>query len=558
MSARPVLCLSMRFLDRQFHGRRDGGKPEWPPSPMRLFQALVATAGRLEPAGLSETTVAALEWLESREPPTIFAPIAFVTTGRRLSVPNNAMDVVARAWSRGNDSEKGDADPRRHRAMKTVRPMWLRGDTVRFLWSADPNDLSLERHRGALGQLIRHVSSLGWGVDVVVGDLAISTEQDPALDERWSCNEGDSDDGLRVPVPGTLAELRRRYEAFATRIGPDGFTAPPPLSCFKVAGYRRATDPAPLPFAVFDLLRPDAPGFRAFDPIHKGLTVAGMFRHATSRAARSAGWSDQRIARCVLGHGESPGSSHVPSGPKRFAYLPLASIEPRGPGREAVGRIRRVLLTTFDSTARAEVDWTLQALSAQELVDEHDQSTVALVARAQAGDRVVLRYTAAASNWVTVTPVILPGYDDPDHLSRKMSREGITAAERQALLERLSTRTEGLIRKAMLHCGLTETLAATAVVEWSKVGFIAGVQHANRYGVPDHLRRFPRYHVRLQFRDSHGMPLDVPGPLCMGGGRFYGIGLFASDERGENRPPVPLDDSTSEEALPPAEIGADD
>jgi CRISPR-associated protein Csb2 len=36
------LCLSAIFLDAEFHGRRDGGEPEWPPSPLRLFQALVA------------------------------------------------------------------------------------------------------------------------------------------------------------------------------------------------------------------------------------------------------------------------------------------------------------------------------------------------------------------------------------------------------------------------------------------------------------------------------------------------------------------------------------
>jgi hypothetical protein len=29
-------CLSIRFLDMAFHGRRDGNQPEWPPSPLRL------------------------------------------------------------------------------------------------------------------------------------------------------------------------------------------------------------------------------------------------------------------------------------------------------------------------------------------------------------------------------------------------------------------------------------------------------------------------------------------------------------------------------------------
>jgi CRISPR-associated protein Csb2 len=223
-----------------------------------------------------------------------------------------------------------------------------------------------------------------------------------------------------------------------------------------------------------------------------------------------------------------------------------------------VGRIRRVLLTSFDSAARADVEWTKHALSAQELIDEHNRSTVALVARAPALDRTVLRYTAAAGTWVTVTPVVLPGYDDPNHLRRKMSREGITPAERQASLARLSARTEGLIRKAIVQSGLPETLAATAFVEWSKVGFIAGVQHAIRYGVPGHLKRYPRYHVRLQFRDLHGIPLDVPGPLCIGGGRFYGLGLFVSDERGANSQRESHGDDAADAEQPAMEIGNDD
>ncbi len=37
-------CITVRFLDSAFHGRGDRGKPEWPPSPLRLFLALIAAA----------------------------------------------------------------------------------------------------------------------------------------------------------------------------------------------------------------------------------------------------------------------------------------------------------------------------------------------------------------------------------------------------------------------------------------------------------------------------------------------------------------------------------
>ena len=42
------LLLSIRFLDDRYHGLTNNGeKAEWPPSPFRVFQALVAgIAGR--------------------------------------------------------------------------------------------------------------------------------------------------------------------------------------------------------------------------------------------------------------------------------------------------------------------------------------------------------------------------------------------------------------------------------------------------------------------------------------------------------------------------------
>jgi CRISPR-associated protein Csb2 len=51
---------------------------------------------------------------------------------------------------------------------------------------------------------------------------------------------------------------------------------------------------------------------------------------------------------------------------------------------------------------------------------------------------------------------------------------------------------------------------------------------ADRYGVPNHLKRFPRFHVKIQWRDAHKRPVQVTGPVCLGGGRFFGLGLFAA------------------------------
>jgi CRISPR-associated protein Csb2 len=96
------------------------------------------------------------------------------------------------------------------------------------------------------------------------------------------------------------------------------------------------------------------------------------------------------------------------------------------------------------------------------------------------------------------------------------------------MLARLSNRIDGLLRKAIVQAGFPEELADRAELEWRKVGFWPGTDLADRYGVPDHLRRFPRFHVKIQWRDARGNAVEVPGPVCFGGGRFYGLGLFAA------------------------------
>jgi CRISPR-associated protein Csb2 len=125
------LVLSFRFLSPCFHGRGDGGAPEWPPSPLRALQAVVAASAR---AGMLEATRPALTWLECRVSPLIFASDAAESAvGYRLSVPHNAMDLVGRQWSRGAEGNAAE-----HRAMKSVRPHRLPEDAaVHYAWPLD-------------------------------------------------------------------------------------------------------------------------------------------------------------------------------------------------------------------------------------------------------------------------------------------------------------------------------------------------------------------------------------------------------------------------------------
>ncbi len=527
--------LSVRFLDQRFHGCGHAGEPEWPPSPLRAFQALVAAAARQHRGELTNEIALALQWLETeseQHPPVILAPEIKEGCGYWLSVPHNAMDVVARAWSRGNESGTGDANERTHRTMKRVRAAYLNGEAVHYVWSLrNPITDEIRNHVHVLSTAAGGIAAVGWGLDLAFGHASLlsAPEVETLAGERWLPFQVTSDTGWRVPLVGTLRQLSHRHQQFEGRFRPEGLDAPAPLSAFRKIEYRRATEPPMGTFAAFSVLRLDSSGFRAFDPARRGLTVAGMVRGTVKRAAEQGAWPAPKINAFVLGHADSNGNGkHVAVGAARFAYLPLPTVESRGPRKvRLAGSIRRVMLACFTNGCEEELAWAGRMLSGQELIDERSKAPVALLSAIPANEKMVRYYTQPAKTWATVTPVVLPGYDDPEHLRRRMNSGDLSSGQKERILKRLADRIEGLLRKAILQAGLPEELADNAELEWRTAGFWPGTDLADRYGVPDHLKRFPRFHVKVRWRNSNKEPIEVPGPICFGGGRFYGIGLLA-------------------------------
>jgi len=529
------LCISVTFLSPYFHGRRDDNMPEWPPSPLRLFQSLVAAvaAGRR-----LDRSRPALRWLEALPAPRIVAPTGEIGGGYRLSVPNNSMDVVNRAWARGNDLGQGDANPATHRTMKTVRYVRLidQGDfpVAHYLWQL-PSHLPTEMvdHLDTLSTASKTAVTLGWGLDLIAGHgRVISTEESNLLQgERWEAIAHNQAVPLRVPVSGTLDALERRHHFWLNRLVDSGTTFVPtaPLSTFEITGYARSVEQTALPFAAFSLRNPDSGNLRAFTAIHQVPVVSGMARHATKLAAQRSGWPQSKVNEFVLGHGEPRGApSHVTVGAARFAYLPLPSIEIRKDGgAPVVGDIRRLILFSFATNHDNEIAWAGRTLSGQDLICEDTAAPPTILTPTPKSDSVVQRYTQRATTWATVTPVVLPGHDDPAHYRRRLGRT--TSEEEQArLLAKLDDRIDRLLRRAMVQSGISMSLAAHADIQCRRVGFWRGTERADHYRVPAHLRQYARVHVRVQWRDEKGEPIEVPGPICFGGGRFYGIGLFAA------------------------------
>jgi len=492
----PFAVISVTFLDPIFHGRADADEPEWPPSPLRLFQALLAgTAAAARPGGgLSEVDLAALRWIEQQSPPIVIAPVARRGQAYRLSVPNNAMDVVAAAWARGNESGRGDASPATHRSMKMVMPVHLQStDAVHYAWRLPEGDSGIV---DSLQQIAVNLVALGWGVDLAFGAARSATHEDlrALAGERWEPGAGDAGVALRIPIIGTLDALKERHRRFMKRLAVAGrFMPTPPLSKFGRCHYARASDRPSRPFAAYQFLSTSESGFRSFRST-QAVKVAGMVRHCTGVAAMAgercdAGLSPEEWAeRYVHGH-RREGEPSV----GRFSYLPLPTIAPRG----VVDRIRRIVIAEPQGGSGHHARWISQSLIGDELINEQTQDAEAALAACPVTDYVLKRYTTSSTRWATVTPVILPWGD-----SGKPQR-----AEKQFL-------------KAVRHAGYDA--ADIADLQLRREPFWRGCDVAGRYFVPQHLRGTASWHAYLEWKHP------IAGPLALGSGRHCGLGLFAT------------------------------
>lgn len=519
-----VLCLTVRFLDpvASFHGRGDDGESEWPPSPLRAFQALVAAAtARWKALQFTSYAQPALQWLETRTPIIVEPGIRANRTGYRMYVPNNATDLVTSAWARGNT----EASIASHRVEKDVLPTRLIDNqndpgAIHFLFALGEEGCP---HFEVLSAAARSLTHLGWGVDMVAGNATLISEQQAKElpGERWHpATTGGTP--LRVPVQGTLAALAEKYAAFVNRLSSDGFRPVPPLSTFAVVGYKRATESATRPFAAFGILKPDASGNQSFDTVNRARDVAAWIRHVTGTSCE--GWPYGDVAAFVHGHDPADNSKQLKGerADQRFMYLPLPTINAK---LNRVESIRRVVVTAPPGFQN-RIDWIRRRLPGQELL--WNGEAVGLLNLLPTSDWVLRQYTGEFHVWSTVTPVMLPGYDDPDHLRAKLRDEATEG--RRRLYERLDARIESLLRKAIRQAGFSSTLADHAELQWRQVGFRAGVDLATRYARSEHHRNKPRYHVRINWRDAAGNSLKVCGPVAIGAGRYSGLGLFAGEE----------------------------
>ncbi len=387
-----------------------------------------------------------------------------------------------------NDSDK-TFDRQEHLTTKIVRPHRLcYGDAVNYLWPIDEGDWPAAKpHAEVLCGEARHLLALGWGIDQVVGNGRVLTGAEvAALPGRrwraWSAQRPGSRT-WRVPRGDSLDDLERAHKSFLQRVRGNQYFPQLRFSHFDTVGYISAETMPIRSYAAFEL--PAGVAFRQED----AAKVAAMLRSLACQSAKEdthefPGGSEIYVAGHTGKHERTP---------PRFSYLPLPAI-----GHEhADGMIRRLLVAEPFGADGSHARWAQERLRGAALRDHDGNARGVLLDLWRAASRpMIARYVDEARAWCTVTPVILPGFDDGRH-----------------------AKAEKLVLTAVRDAGLP--IDAVAELTIRKAPFWPGSQHPRQYATPAYLKQFPGWHVRVVFREL------LPGPLAIGVGRHCGLGVFA-------------------------------
>lgn len=411
---------------------------------------------------LGEAGRAALEWLEALPPPAIAADLA--PSFRRAAehfVPVN--DEAIRA-----DKTKADFRhplDRRNRQSRFFPAAVPRDPVVTFQWRG----ASGAEHQAALRTLVENLTYLGHSASPVRACLRETAAPPTLVPDQ----EGDYE--LRVPGPGRL----RRLEAVHRQRALDE-SLQPPLGL--EVRYANPAEPRSV-FSAQALVLAFADGPR----LSLDITLPLLRRLREALLARLS----ERLPEALCGHDGNGGPARKP----HLALVPLGRVgAPHADG--ALRGAALVLPCGIDPALRRrlrgvlDLPWPLHlgplgSLTVQ-LLDESEAESPSL--------QFPQRYAGRAAGWASVTPVVL---------DRHPKKSGPTI--------------EAIIGESCRRIGLPTPLEVRAGSASSFIG--APPVHAFRGGDSKQTDGRLLRHVLLRFAEP------VRGPLLLGAGRFFGLGL---------------------------------
>jgi CRISPR-associated protein Csb2 len=478
-----ALVLSLRLLDGRYYGAGD-----WPPSPFRLFQALVAAAHTGRAA--ADVEWAALRWLENLPPPIVAVPKARAAANTTYYVPRNGADAFGGDLARAAQKR----DP------KFSRPH-LFDESIPFLyvWNFDTE----ADHAEALARLADLLYQFGRGVDMAyaVAETLATEEAEQRLAEHPGSihrpTPGVSGLALRCPRKRlSLDSLAKRHAAQLTRlIGGNFRQAPPPV--FDEIGYGCP----PLRLA-YDVRGSGGDNEFSAHPQEKIAKFAETLRDHAVERLRSH--HPTLVERIMMGRDAEDADK-----PLRVRIIPLPSI-----GHEHTHQdIRRVLVEVPPNCPipAADIEWAFAGLNlgVDSATGEVLSETGPVVVPATDPKNMLSHYgidengKIQARIWRTVTPAALPV------VRSRGRRDGAARANTEAAAAHAA-------RQALRHAGF-EGLATVRRVQrepFDAKGQCAAVFEYGRF-TADRL-----YHVEIELSEP------VAGPIIIGDGRYCGLGLF--------------------------------
>ena len=492
MAVAQSLLITVRFHEGRYHGEADrvGANESWPPSPARLFQALVAGAAR--GASLRGEDRRALEWLERLEPPCIVAPP--VRHGRAVKrfVPNNDLDAKG-----GDPARISDI-----RVPKSWRPCYFDASIpVLFAWRFE-GEAALANH---VCDMSRRLYQLGRGIDMAwaSGQVLPEDEAEHVLRSHPGVLRTPSGSGVTaVPRAGTLDSLVRRFllnreKLITERINGKSrqLFRQPPKALFGSTGYD-----SPKRVLCFDIRAPDG-GFVP-QPLAATVPLLARLRDAAAqRLQRALPESGELYERLIVGRGA--GRSDLA---QRIRLIAVPSI-----GTEHTDPSIRRIAVEVPADCPIQFDdlrWAFAGLLVTGVASiESDGRLVS-----GEDDRMVRRFARSATVFRSITPLAIPAAT-----RRRVERPNAKRPDERSSEERSASAS---VAQALRHAGIH---AQPTVVRVQREPFQRRGIRAERFAEGSRFSKHALWHVELRFNDP------VTGPLLIGDGRFAGLGLMVPE-----------------------------
>ena len=486
------LVITVRFLNGKYHGHQDRFTDHdgWPPSPARLFQALVS--GAAVGKNISDGTRHVLLWLEQLEAPRILAPVIHRGKVVKYFVPNNDLDFV-------------NGDPNRISEIR-VSKRECKGyfdETIplSYIWPVE----NLGDKKKEIRELCQHLYQLGRGFDFAWAD-STTIEDDETIDELISNYEGQlwvpGGEGI-VPCPtrGSFASLSSRFKENLSRMQISARKNQritrfinPPKPKFRQIGYNFSYQP--LVLEIRNRHSFEAQSLRSVYQL-----VSKIKELANANLSKALPDSARLIGRVIVGQGASEIDKD-----SRVFVIPIPSI-----GMKFTDPSIRRFMVSYPNNCPIRYDdleWGFTGLE----INNPSMETTSLVRTTKTEDYSMLkRYSRPARIFQSITAVATPT------AQRKRISPSIRDAKSGTERNKEEVTAIFAVRQALRHAKIRTEVDSIKV---QREPFHRKGVRAEDFAVGTRFSKHCMWHVEIKFRKVHR------GPLIIGDGRYAGLGLL--------------------------------